>query len=80
MPTYRMTWQMDIVTAARPRDAAEVALDTIREPDTTATVFDVFQTTATAPPPAWIFWRRTRMTRTIGAALYAVDPTNGKRP
>lgn len=37
---YRVTWEID-VTANSPREAAEQALTIQRDPDSTATVFEV---------------------------------------
>lgn len=40
MPTYRVTWEIDI-DADRPRAAAERAQEIMRDPESIATVFKV---------------------------------------
>ena len=40
MPEYHVTWEIDL-TADSPREAAEQALAIQRDPNSTATVFDV---------------------------------------
>lgn len=42
MPLYRVTWEIDI-DAETPREAAEIARAYQLNPNSTATVFDVFQ-------------------------------------
>jgi hypothetical protein len=43
MRRYLVTWEIDIVDALSPRDAARQAFDIMRRPDTTATCFKVIE-------------------------------------
>lgn len=43
MPSYRVTWEIDIETErGDPAEAAEKAWEHVRRPDSTANVFDVY--------------------------------------
>ncbi len=43
MPTYRVMWEIDIETEFdSPREAADKALAIQRDPNSTATIFEVF--------------------------------------
>ncbi|GAA5091439.1 hypothetical protein [Nocardia iowensis] len=46
MPDYSVTWHIDQLTADTPLGAAREALDMHRDPDSIATVFDVYDSGA----------------------------------
>jgi hypothetical protein len=43
MPNYRVVWEFDVDDVANPREAAEVAFETVQRPGTSANVFDVYE-------------------------------------
>lgn len=43
MARFFVTWEIDILDAASPREAAQRAFDMVRKDDTTTTVFKVIE-------------------------------------
>ncbi|THK33457.1 hypothetical protein EHS39_36215 [Ensifer sp. MPMI2T] len=43
MASYFVTWEIDVFDAASPEEAARIAHEMVRRPDTTATVYKVIE-------------------------------------